>query len=69
VARRLLSWFDQLTARLSRAPHAEPAYLEILLQGAADGADPQDVLALPARPSAANGTAVPAGLGVGPTRA
>jgi uncharacterized protein len=64
VARRLLSWFNSLTARLSRAPRAEPAYLEISLQGAADGGDPQDVLALPA-----NGSAVRAGLGAGSTRA
>jgi hypothetical protein len=31
VARRLLSWLDSLTVRLSRAPRAEPAYLEILV--------------------------------------
>jgi uncharacterized protein len=64
VARRLLSWFTSLTALLSRTPHAEPAYLEILLQGAADGADPQDVRALPV-----NSSAVRAGVGAGSTRA
>jgi uncharacterized protein len=56
VARRLLSWFNSLTARLSRAPHAESAYLEISL-GAACGAEHQDVRASPARPSATTGRA------------
>jgi uncharacterized protein len=33
IARRLLSWFTALAARLQRAPREQPAYLEITYDG------------------------------------